>query len=81
MVPTGNFGDIYAGFLAKKMGLNINKLVIATNGNDILHRFIKNNDYSRKNLIETISPSMNIQVSSNFERLLFDFYKKNTRFP
>ncbi len=79
VVPTGNFGDIYAGFLAKRMGLNINKLVIATNGNDILNRFIKNNDYSRKNLIETISPSMNIQVSSNFERLLFDFYKKNKR--
>ncbi|MBU6338649.1 MAG: threonine synthase [Rickettsiales bacterium] len=74
-VPTGNFGDIYAGYLAKKMGLNINKLIIATNSNDILHRFLKNNDYSRNKLHETISPSMNIQVSSNFERLLFNAHK------
>ncbi len=74
-VPTGNFGDIYAGFLAKKMGLPIKKLIIATNQNDILTRFIKHNDYSRKSLFETLSPSMNIQVSSNFERLLFDAYK------
>lgn len=75
-VPTGNFGDIYAGFLAKKMGLNINKLVIATNSNDILHRFLQDNDYSRGELKETLSPSMNIQVSSNFERLLFDAHKE-----
>ncbi len=75
-VPTGNFGDIYAGFLAKKMGLNINKLIIATNENDILHRFLQNNDYSRGEAKDTISPSMNIQVSSNFERLLFDAYKE-----
>ncbi len=74
-VPTGNFGDIYAGYLAKKMGLPIKKLIIATNSNDILTRFIKNNDYSRKSLLDTLSPSMNIQVSSNFERLLFDAYK------
>jgi len=75
-VPTGNFGDIYAGFLAKKMGLNIGKLIVATNSNDILHRFIQNNDYSRSELQETTSPSMNIQVSSNFERLLFDAHKE-----
>lgn len=75
-VPSGNFGDIYAGFLAKKMGLNINKLIIATNSNDILARFISANDYSKKQMIETCSPSMNIQVSSNFERLLFDFYRE-----
>jgi len=74
-VPTGNFGDIYAGYLAKKMGLPIKKLVIATNSNDILTRFIKNNDYSRKSLIDTLSPSMNIQVSSNFERLLFNAHQ------
>jgi len=74
-VPSGNFGDIYAGFLAKKMGLNIAKLIIATNSNDILVRFIKNNDYSKSAMIETLSPSMNIQVSSNFERLLFDAHK------
>ncbi len=76
IVPTGNFGDIYAGFLAKRMGLNINKLVVATNANDILVRFLNSNDYSRSELIETISPSMNIQVSSNFERLLFDAHKE-----
>lgn len=75
-VPTGNFGDIYAGFLAKSMGLNINKLIVATNSNDILHRFFAANDYSKGELVETISPSMNIQVSSNFERLLFDLHKK-----
>ncbi len=75
-VPSGNFGDIYAGLLAKKMGLNINKLIIATNANDILMRFLKNNDYSKSQMIETISPSMNIQVSSNFERLLFDVHKE-----
>lgn len=76
VVPTGNFGDIYAGFLAKKMGLPIKRLVAATNSNDILTRFINNNDYSKSEMIETISPSMNIQVSSNFERLLFDTYKE-----
>ena len=75
-VPSGNFGDIYAGFLAKKMGLNINKLIVATNSNDILTRFIKDNDYSKRDMITTISPSMNIQVSSNFERLLFDMHKE-----
>jgi threonine synthase len=75
-VPTGNFGDIYAGFLAKKMGLKISKLIIATNANDILTRFINDNDYTKSSMIETISPSMNIQVSSNFERLLFDAHKQ-----
>ena len=74
-VPSGNFGDIYAGFLAKKMGLNIHKLIIATNNNDILVRFVKNNDYSKHEMLQTLSPSMNIQVASNFERLLFDSYK------
>jgi len=74
-VPSGNFGDIYAGYLAKRMGLNIGKLIIATNSNDILVRFLKNNDYSKSEMIETLSPSMNIQVSSNFERLLFDAHK------
>ena len=74
-VPTGNFGDIYAGYLAKKMGLNINKLIVATNENNILVRFLQNNDYSKKSMVETISPSMNIQVASNFERLIFDVAK------
>lgn len=76
VVPSGNFGDIYAGYLAKRMGLNVNKLVIATNANDILVRFLKDNNYSKSKMVETISPSMNIQVSSNFERLIFDAYKK-----
>lgn len=75
VVPTGNFGDIYAGFLAKRMGLKINKLVVATNANDILVRFLNHNDYRKEKLVDTISPSMNIQVSSNFERLLFDAHK------
>jgi len=74
-VPTGNFGDIYAGYLAKKMGLNINKLIVATNENNILVRFLQNSDYSKKPMVETISPSMNIQVASNFERLIFDVAK------
>ena len=74
-VPSGNFGDIYAGYLAKRMGLHINKLIIATNSNDILARFVNSNDYSKSQMIETLSPSMNIQVSSNFERLLFDAHK------
>ncbi len=75
-VPTGNFGDVYAGFVAKGMGLPVEKLIVATNQNDILHRFFQNNDYSRKTLQPTLSPSMDIMVSSNFERLLFDLYDK-----
>lgn len=73
-VPTGNFGDIFAGFMAKKMGLPIRQLIVATNQNDILHRFFEENDYSRSELVKTLSPSMDIQVSSNFERLLFYIY-------
>jgi len=73
-VPTGNFGDIFAGYLAKQMGLPIDQLVIATNANDILHRCISNNDHSKQGLIHSLSPSMDIMVSSNFERLLFDMY-------
>ena len=71
-VPTGNFGDVYAGYLAKKMGLPINKLVVATNQNDILHRAISKGEYNIEKVFETISPSMDIQIASNFERLLFD---------
>ncbi len=71
-VPTGNFGDIYAGYLAKKLGLSIDKLVVATNKNDILHRAISGGDYSQKKVMETNTPSMDIQIASNFERLLFD---------
>lgn len=75
-VPTGNFGNIYAGFLAKKMGLPINKLVIASNSNDVLTRFFENGVMEKKTAVKTISPSMDIQVSSNFERLLFYFMDK-----
>ena len=76
-VPTGNFGDIYAGYLAKHMGLPIDQLVVATNENDILHRFITNNDYSATQLSKTYSPSMDILVSSNFERYLFDMFDRD----
>lgn len=76
-VPTGNFGDIFAGYLAKKMGLPIDQLVIATNSNDILHRCISSNDHSKNQLQHTLSPSMDIMVSSNFERMLFDLYDRD----
>ena len=71
-VPTGNFGDIYAGYVAKKMGLPINKLIIATNNNDILKRVFDTGIYKPLKVKHTISPSMDIQVASNFERLIFD---------
>ena len=71
-VPTGNFGDVYAGYLSKKMGLPINKLIVATNQNDILHRAISKGKYEMETVSETISPSMDIQIASNFERLIYD---------
>ena len=71
-VPTGNFGDVYAGYVAKKMGLPINKLIIATNKNDILKRVIHTGIYKPMKVEHTISPSMDIQIASNFERLIFD---------
>ncbi|MGB2064824.1 threonine synthase [Marinomonas gallaica] len=77
-VPTGNFGDIFAGYLAKQMGLPIDQLVVATNQNDILHRTIATNDMSRQSLNVTLSPSMDIMVSSNFERLLFDAHGRDS---
>ena len=77
-VPTGNFGDVYAGYIAKQMGLPISKFIVATNQNDILHRAISNGDYKSNKVEETISPSMDIQVASNFERLLYDLYNKNS---
>lgn len=77
-VPTGNFGDIFAGYLAKQMGLPIDQLVVATNQNDILHRTIATNDMSRHALNVTLSPSMDIMVSSNFERLLFDAHGRDS---
>jgi threonine synthase len=71
-VPTGNFGDIFAGYIAKRMGLPVDRLVIATNQNDILDRALRGGDYRTNGVKPSISPSMDIQVSSNFERALFD---------
>jgi threonine synthase len=75
-VPTGNFGDIFAGYVAKRMGLPIDRLIIATNQNDILHRTMESGDHTKTGVTPSISPSMDIQVSSNFERLVFDLYDK-----
>jgi threonine synthase len=77
-VPTGNFGDVYAGYLSKKMGLQIDKLIVATNQNDILHRAISKGQYKTHSVVETLSPSMDIQVASNFERLIYDINDQNT---
>ncbi|MGD1881806.1 MAG: threonine synthase [Paracoccaceae bacterium] len=76
-VPTGNFGDIFAGYIAKRMGLPIDKLVVATNQNDILHRCLSGQGYHKGETIPSISPSMDIQISSNFERALFDAYDRD----
>ena len=76
-VPTGNFGDIFAGYVAKKMGLPIDKLVVATNDNDILARTLKTGRYEMRAVKATTSPSMDIQISSNFERLLFEAYGRD----
>lgn len=73
-VPTGNFGDIFAGYIAQQMGLPIRKLVIATNQNDILHRTLETREYATSGVIPSISPSMDIQVSSNFERAIYYAY-------
>lgn len=78
-VPTGNFGDIYAGYLAKEMGLPMGELIIATNQNDILHRTIISGVHEKTGVTPSISPSIDIQVSSNFERLLFDLYDRNSQ--
>jgi threonine synthase len=75
-VPTGNFGDVFAGFVAKRMGLPIERLVIGTNQNDILHRTLETGRHVKEGVAPSISPSMDIQVSSNFERLLFDLYDR-----
>ncbi len=76
-VPTGNFGDIFAGYLAARMGLPVAQLMIATNRNDVLHRLLSTGTYARQGLEKTLSPSMDITVSSNFERLLFDLYQRD----
>ena len=77
-VPTGNFGDIYAGYLARMMGLPVSNLIIATNRNDVLHRMLTTGTYARQPIQVSLSPSMDISVSSNFERLLFDLYGRNS---
>ncbi len=76
-VPTGNFGDIFAGYIARRMGLPIERLVVATNQNDILHRTLTSGAYTTSGVTPSISPSMDIQVSSNFERALFDAYGRD----
>ena len=76
-VPTGNFGDIFAGYIAKRMGLPIDRLVVATNQNDILHRCLTTGEYRMDTVVPSISPSMDIQISSNFERALFDAYDRD----
>jgi len=76
-VPTGNFGNVYAGYVAKSMGLPVSRLIVATNANDILHRFYTTGRMERRGVVPTISPSMDIQISSNFERLLFDLYGRD----
>jgi threonine synthase len=76
-VPTGNFGDVFAGYVAMRMGLPIERLVAATNVNDILVRVLATGDYVPREVVATVSPSMDIQVSSNFERLLFDAYARD----
>ncbi|MDO8882707.1 MAG: threonine synthase [Pseudotabrizicola sp.] len=78
-VPTGNFGDIFAGYIARQMGLPIERLVIATNQNDILHRALTSGDYRTNGVKPSMSPSMDIQVSSNFERALFLAYESDGR--
>ncbi|EJM98489.1 threonine synthase [Phyllobacterium sp. YR531] len=76
-VPTGNFGDIFAGYVAKRMGLPIDRLIIATNDNDILTRTLETGHYETRGVFHTTSPSMDIQVSSNFERLLFEAHGRD----
>ncbi|HEX5795618.1 MAG TPA: threonine synthase, partial [Geminicoccaceae bacterium] len=78
-VPTGNFGDVYAGYVAHRMGLPIDRLIVATNRNDILARFFESGVYQAGAVVPTTSPSMDIQVASNFERLLADLYQRDGR--
>jgi len=76
-VPTGNFGNIFAGFIAKRMGLNIDKLILATNENDILSKFVNTGIYKKGKVVNTISPSMDIQIASNFERYLYYLFDED----
>ena len=76
-VPSANFGNVFAGYMAKRMGLPVTQFIIATNANDILHRTLADNDFSKQELVATLAPSMDIVVSSNFERLLFEAYERD----
>ncbi|MGM8932710.1 threonine synthase [Salinicola halophyticus] len=76
-VPSANFGNLFAGYMAYQMGLPVKQFIIATNANDILHRTLADNDFSKRELAATLAPSMDIVVSSNFERLLFDAYDRD----
>nr|MCS5543955.1 threonine synthase [SAR86 cluster bacterium] len=77
-VPSGNFGNAYAGWLAKEMGLPIKKIFVATNKNDVLHRLFSKNSYKKGEVSQTLAPSMDISVASNFERLLFNLCNNNS---
>ena len=79
VVPTGNFGDIFAGFVAAKLGLPIERLCVATNRNDIVHRVLETGNYLPADVHATTSPSMDIQIASNFERLIFEMSKRNAQ--
>ncbi len=79
VVPSGNFGDAFAGYVAMQMGLPVNKLVLATNKNDILHRFVQTGTMQRRGIVPSPSPSMDIDISSNFERILFDYLDRDSR--
>jgi threonine synthase len=77
-IPSGNFGHAYAGWIAREMGLPIERLLVATNSNDVLHNLFTNNLYERNNVSKTLAPSMDISISSNFERLLYNLYEDNS---
>ncbi|MBY5940067.1 threonine synthase [Halomonas sp. DP5N14-9] len=76
-VPSANFGNVFAGYVAYRMGLPVKQFIVATNANDILHRTLADNDFSKQELLATLAPSMDIVVSSNFERLLFEAYDRD----
>ena len=77
-IPSGNFGHAYAGWTAKEMGLPIKRLIIATNENDVLHQTFSNNLYAKTNVVQTLAPSMDISVASNFESLLYNLYDNDS---
>ena len=76
-VPTGNFGNVFAGYAAHRMGLPVEKFIVGSNANDILTRYFETGEMTMADVVPTLSPSMDIQISSNFERLLFDYYKRD----